>query len=397
MMFFFKGIHIVMEGFSSNYSTTSSSIATDSSEDEDQQPHIDMSFAKGFMTVVYIVVCLVGTPGNLWIIYKLFRAKLWSGASVQLTVSQRSRIYIFALACSDMFLLLTLPATASYNYHGTWIFGSAACYIIRSIEIFAKLFSVILLTVMSLERYVIVCTRYRHVYRAWMSLVPLGVGTIFGVLVPTIFHFLYLQHFAVPFPDSDVTWVCLPIMANDIFNTFAQYTFVVGFIIPFAIMTACYILLVRHVKTKYKMRRAQQTTTLAKPGKEPRYMSEVKKSIWRIAVFHFVCWAPFWGFTMLPNYIYQIDQFLHGESEEEESGGESILYVFILFDSNHYIIYSLVYCRLVSNCLPYINAAGNWVLYALLNVDVRKHIYNQPKKKRKFTLKFNPVNTSSNC
>ncbi|CAL2040262.1 unnamed protein product [Caenorhabditis brenneri] len=370
-----------MEGFSSNFTTTSS-ISNESSEDEDQQPHVDMSFAKGFMTVVYIVVCLVGTPGNLWIIYKLFRAKLWSGASVQLTVSQRSRIYIFALACSDMFLLLTLPATASYNYHGTWIFGSAACYVIRSIEIFAKLFSVILLTVMSLERYVIVCTRLRHIYRAWMSLVPLAVGTVFGVIVPTIFHYLYLQHFSVPFPDSDVTWVCLPIMSNDIFNTFAQYTFVVGFIIPFAIMTGCYIMLVHHVKRKYKLRRAQQTTTLAKSGKEPRYMSEVRKSIWRIAVFHFVCWAPFWGFTMLPNYIYQIDQFLHGESAEEESGGESIL---------------LVYCRLVSNCLPYINAAGNWVLYALLNVDVRKHIYNQPKKKRKFTLKFNPVNTSSNC
>lgn len=38
-------------------------------------PDVDMSFAKGFMTVVYIAVCLVGTPGNLWIIYKLFRAK----------------------------------------------------------------------------------------------------------------------------------------------------------------------------------------------------------------------------------------------------------------------------------------------------------------------------------
>uniref|UniRef100_A0A8R1DKY9 G_PROTEIN_RECEP_F1_2 domain-containing protein n=1 Tax=Caenorhabditis japonica TaxID=281687 RepID=A0A8R1DKY9_CAEJA len=325
-----------------------------------------MSSAKDFMTVVYIVVCLVGTPGNFWIIYKLFRAKLWSGASVQLTVSQRSRIYIFALACSDMILLLTLPASASYNYHGTWIFGSIPCYTIRSIEFFAKLFSVVLLTVMSLERYIIVCTRLRHLYRAWMSLVPLAVGTVFGVLVPTIFHFLYLEHFSVTFPPSDVTWVCLPMMSNDVFNTFAQYTFVVGFIIPFAIMTACYVMLVRHVKRKYKRRRA---ATMAQPGKEPRYMSEVRKSIWRIAAFHFVCWAPFWSFTMLPNFI--------GDGGEESK--------------------SLIYCRLVSNCLPYINAAGNWILYALLNVDVRKHIYNQPKKKRKFMLKFNPVNTSSMC
>ncbi|CAD6196529.1 unnamed protein product [Caenorhabditis auriculariae] len=350
----------------------------------------DMTFAKGFMTIVYMIVFVIGTPGNIWIIYKLLRTGLWSKTGGQLTVSQRSRIYIFALACSDQILLLTLPATSSYNYYGTWKFGSLACYSIRSVEIFAKLFSVVLLTVMSLERYIIVCTKLRHIYQAWMSLVPLALGTLFGVVLPTTIHFCYLQHFRFDMFGEEVdvpaeepeTWLCLPNMTDRIFNAFAQYTFLVGFIVPFVIMTICYILLVRHVKRKYKLRRALSPAASAKSSKEPRYMSEVRKSIWRIAVFHFVCWAPFWGFTMLPHYISWWAP-TSPEAPSTAAPTES--------DMNDMVEpLWFVYCRLFANCLPYINAAGNWVLYALLNVDVRKHIYNQPKKKRRFTIKFKP-------
>ncbi|CAI5448601.1 unnamed protein product [Caenorhabditis angaria] len=353
-----------------------------------------MMVAKTFMTVAYMIVFLIGTPGNIWIIYKLSRAKLWNTSSVQLTVSQRSRIYIFALACSDLILLLTLPPSTSYNYYGKWIFGEVACYANRSLEMFAKLFSVILLTVMSVERYIVVCTRLRHFYRAWMSLVPLIFGIIFGVITPTTIHFFYLSYIQARsfgnitegMPEETLnSWYCLPLMPDYIFNAFAQYTFFVGFVIPFVIMTICYILLVRHVKAKYKIRKAQTTQKSGKT-KEPRYMSEVRKSVWRIAVFHFVCWAPFWGFTMLPNYIHYIMQIIGPGKDLDnysENGVEMESQVF-------------VYIRLFANCLPYVNAAGNWVLYALLNVDIRKHIYSsQPKKKqRKFSIKFNAIPTN---
>ena len=64
------------------------------------------------------------SPWYDWV--KYFR--LWSSSAAHLTVSQRSRIYICLLACSDLLLLLTLPFTASYNFKGTWIFGEIVSY-----------------------------------------------------------------------------------------------------------------------------------------------------------------------------------------------------------------------------------------------------------------------------
>uniref|UniRef100_A0A7I4YMS1 G_PROTEIN_RECEP_F1_2 domain-containing protein n=1 Tax=Haemonchus contortus TaxID=6289 RepID=A0A7I4YMS1_HAECO len=333
----------------------------DSSESSSSSEVSDMHYAKGVMTIVYIAVFIIGTPGNLWIIFKLIQARLLSKVTVGLTISQRSRIYIFALACSDLVLLLTLPLTASYNYKGTWIFGEFMCYAHLTIEIVAKLFSIVLLTVMSLERYFIVCTRLRTACDSWMTTVPLVVGTLFCVVVPSTFHFFHIIHHQFTIPGMEHITVCIPNMDDHVFNMYAQYTFVVGFVVPFFLVTVCYILLVRHVRAKFKNRKVAVSST--KTLREPRYMHEMRKSIWRIAVFHFVCWAPFWAFAIVPHYIAQ----LWGHAFLERLPGWYI------------------YCRLFANCLPYINAAGNWILYAVLNNDVRKHIYSRPHQRFLFT------------
>ena len=46
-----------------------------SSDAEFNSAASDMNMLKGVMTIIYIIVFVIGTPGNLWIIYKLVRAK----------------------------------------------------------------------------------------------------------------------------------------------------------------------------------------------------------------------------------------------------------------------------------------------------------------------------------
>ena len=99
---------------------------------------------------------------------------------------------------------------------------------------------------------------------------------------------------------------------------FINYTFMCGFAVPLMVMAVCYFMLVRHVRRRFQERKGKRISSLSKLKhmngvlgfntsqiQRPRYMCELTKSIWRIAIFHFTCWAPFWFFTVSP-YVAQL-------------------------------------------------------------------------------------------
>ncbi|GMT24846.1 hypothetical protein PFISCL1PPCAC_16143, partial [Pristionchus fissidentatus] len=303
------------------------------------------------ITIAYCITFVVGVAGNGWVVYNLLRTRPWSEGGV--TPSQRSRTYILVLALSDLLLLLTLPKSIVFFNTGDWMFGSIMCHISLAVEIFSKLFSVLILTVMSLERYFIVCTRWRHSVSHGLLYIPLSVALLLSVILPMAVQIHYTL--LVDLSDTQTGEshrVCVNAMPDTVFTTFVTYTFIMGFAAPLAVMTMCYILLVKHVRSKFRQRTSKDAIA-SKMVREPRYMSEMRKSIWRVAIYHFICWGPFWLFT--------------------------ICTMMRMYEAPTW----LVYARLVANILPYINAAGNWILYAVLNYDVRKHIYSGNAKNRK--------------
>ncbi|KAF8373187.1 npr-27 [Pristionchus pacificus] len=303
------------------------------------------------ITIAYSITFIFGVAGNGWVVFNLLRTRPWQEGGV--TPSQRSRTYILVLALSDLLLLLTLPKTITFINTGDWMFGSIMCHISLAMEIFTKLFSVLILTAMSLERYFIVCTRWRHSVSHGLLYIPLSIALFFCVIIPMAVQIHYTQ---LIYLQDDMTGivhrVCANAMPDFMFTPFVTYTFIMGFAAPLAIMALCYIFLVRHVRAKFR-KRTNNDVMACKMVREPRYMNEMRKSIWRIAIYHFICWGPFWLFT--------ISTML--------KGGEAPAW--------------LTYARLVANILPYVNAAGNWILYAVLNYDVRKHIYSGNSKNRR--------------
>ncbi|RCN53317.1 hypothetical protein ANCCAN_00379 [Ancylostoma caninum] len=86
---------------------------------------------------------------------------------------------------------------------------------------------------------------------SWMTTVPLPVGTLFCVLVPSTFHFFPIIHHTFTILGRDHITVCIPNMDDHVFIMYyAQYTFVFGIVIPFFLMAVCYILLVWHSRSK---------------------------------------------------------------------------------------------------------------------------------------------------
>lgn len=121
--------------------------------------------------------------------------------------------------------------------------------------------SVVLLTTMSFERYLIVCTRWNYAsFPARISQISLIIGAVFGVLLPSIPQFIYTSLYEIPMEGQEGhltnRTVCLQVITPErrINFYYANYTFVCSFVIPLFIMILCYSCLVRHVRRKFHQR-----------------------------------------------------------------------------------------------------------------------------------------------
>ncbi|CAD5226786.1 unnamed protein product [Bursaphelenchus xylophilus] len=315
---------------------------------------------------IYILTFAFGTAGNLWVMVSMVRSRVCHIPSQRpCSPRERSRVFIFFLAVADFIVLLTIPFSLSQNLQVDWPFGSVLCRLHAAIDYSGKFFSVVILMSMSIERYLIVCTRWRYVTSPKVIMtIPLVMGVLFSVIVPIIPQVIYTRLLTVVMEGRDHR-VCYQSIPTQLSPMYTSYTFAVGFAIPLCVMTICYIQLVQHVRKKFRERKQSRTSS-----QRPKYMCELTRSICRIAVFHFSCWAPFWFFNMAPIIT------------------ESLEWNVLLEGKTWFEI-----GKLFANMLPYINSAGNCILYAFLNRDIRKHIIWRPSSSNGRTITALPSET----
>ncbi|KAI6234612.1 Npr-27 [Aphelenchoides fujianensis] len=317
-----------------------------------------------FVVVIYCCAFIFGTLGNLFVMVQMIRRKLCFPANHrQATPRERSRVFIFILAVTDFAVLATIPLSLAQILDVQWIFGSFLCKFHAAVDLSGKFFSVVILTSMSCERFLVVCTRFRYTSTPTRLMVlPLGFGILFAVIIPIVPQILYTNLYEIRLEEEGVNFtqrVCLHYMPLHLVPIYVQYTFLTGFLLPFVIMAVCYVLLVRHVRQKYRERTAvNRSPHSSLRGNRPKYMNGLTRSIIRIAIFHFSCWAPFWIFSLMPVFADAFGLHFNPQADWFQSG------------------------KLLSNLLPYINSAGNSILYAWLNKDIRKHLWRPNSRLR---------------
>ncbi|KAK6028091.1 hypothetical protein OSTOST_05871, partial [Ostertagia ostertagi] len=263
------------------------------------------AYAKGVMTIVYIAVFLIGTPGNLWIIFKLIQARLLSTATIGLSISQRSRIYIFALACSDLVLLLTLPLTASYNYKGNldlW-----RIYVLRSFDDRNCCQTLLNRSAYGDEPRAIFYSMHKAENSMRFVDDQCPVGGRHVVLCGSAVYFPLFSHHPPSIHHSrDGTHNCLYTKYGRSCVQYVRPIHICRRICGTILSDDCLLHTACSPCESEIQKQKRCGEVQRKPLREPRYMLEMRKSIWRIAVFHFVCWAPFWAFAIVPHYIAQL-------------------------------------------------------------------------------------------
>ncbi|XP_069766255.1 chemokine XC receptor 1-like [Narcine bancroftii] len=283
-------------------------------------------FGGVFTQVFYSLIFLLSLTGNilvLWILMKYEKLK---------TVTD---IFILNLVTSDLLFSCSLPFWAVNHAHG-WIFGKAMCKIMSSIFFIGYYSGIMLLTLITRDRY----------FAVVHALSAVRIRKVcYGVVACLVVWFINILA-TVPeiiYSDSVHNWdqriscgSIFPQENHQIWQLVECYQQnILFFLIPFVIFVYCYCRILNTV-VKYRARKKFKTV----------------KVIFCIVVGFFICWTPYNVFIFLLS-LYDL----------------KLLAVTSCDISSHHVI-ALFVCRNLS----YFHCCLNPFLYALVGTKFRTHL-----------------------
>ncbi|XP_032817659.1 neuropeptides B/W receptor type 1-like [Petromyzon marinus] len=229
------------------------------------------------MPIIYSIICAIGLTGNSAVIYVVLKGP---------KMKTVTNVFILNLAIADELFTLVLPINIANHLLLNWPFGEVMCKLIIAIDQFNMFTSIFFLTVMSIDRYLVVVATVRsqklsrRTYRAaktvslcvWM-LVTLIVLP-FAVFATTYTDELHRTSCGLDFPKPEKFWL----------KASRLYALLLGFVIPVSTICALYSTMLYRLRS---MRLNSHAQALDKAKKRVTVMVFVV-----IAVCLF-CWTPY--------------------------------------------------------------------------------------------------------
>ncbi|TSK19969.1 Relaxin-3 receptor 1 [Bagarius yarrelli] len=303
--------------------TANSSISFGSLEDIDVSADGSL-ILRCFISVTYAVVCAAGLVGNLFVLV-FIRAR-------QARRNSETNVFVLHLAVTDFQFALTLPfwaADAALDF--SWPFGDIMCKLVLSATVMNMYAGVFFLTAMSVAR-----------YRCMVSALKESTGARSSVKLVALVMWLLATAATVPTSIfSTVNEVageklCLLRFPNGQrwLAVYHLQKILLAFVIPMAIVSISYLLLLRLVRRRSLKSR-------------PR----VTRSVAVVVLSFFLCWMPnhavtLWGVLVKLNAV--------------------------RWDQAYYVVHTYVFPLTV--CLAHANSCLNPVIYCLTRREFRRKL-----------------------
>ncbi|KAF7222005.1 leukotriene B4 receptor 2b [Nothobranchius furzeri] len=221
-------------------STSLSFLTEPTTSPVEEESAVSNDYSTTVGALILSLVFLLGLPGNLFVIW-----------SIMGCIRKRSvtAILILNLACADGFLMALTIFFIIYLGKRTWIFGNGMCKIMFYLCNANMYASIFLITLMSMHRMVAVVHPHKlhMITRAIMKRVILCMWVLVMVIsVPSlVFRDVIIKHDKM----NKTVDVCMPNHTKPSHARF-QYTLetVSAFIIPYAIIIFCYVLILRRLR-----------------------------------------------------------------------------------------------------------------------------------------------------
>lgn len=226
------------------------------------------------MAVLYLLVCVVGLAGNALVMVAVLKLD---------KLSSSTTVYIFNLALADGLFMVGLPFIASQNFQNRWTLGDTACKVVMILDGINQFTSVFCLTAMSIDRYMALANPLR--FARWRT--PRCAKVVSALL--WLFSLLTILPMALRFSAN--RGLCIPDIVSDTWWLgILSYTFVMGFALPFVVMTASYTALLLTL-------RSQRLKSTSPTHKSQKVEQQVTRMVIAVVVVFGTCWLPFYTFN----------------------------------------------------------------------------------------------------
>ncbi|KAL2087105.1 hypothetical protein ACEWY4_018164 [Coilia grayii] len=225
------------------------------------------------------MICFLGVVGNCIVIYTITKK---TKCRAKQTVPD---IFILNLSIADLLFLLGMPFLIHQLLgDGSWCFGAPMCTMITALDSNSQTVSTYILTVMTLDRYLVTVHPFRFNHVRTPCVAGAAVGAVWGLSLLSITPVLMYSGL-MPLPGDLVGCaLLLPNPASDIY-WFTLYQFVLAFALPLVVICVGFFKILQHVAT-------------AVAPLPPRSLRLRTKRVTRMAVAiclaFFVCWAPYY-------------------------------------------------------------------------------------------------------
>ncbi|XP_053327837.1 C5a anaphylatoxin chemotactic receptor 1-like [Spea bombifrons] len=223
---------------------------------------------KWVALLIYIAVFCLGVPGNALVVWM-------TAFEMKRTVNT---VWFLNLAIADLACCLVVPfSIMEIALYGRWPLGLFLCKCLPSVLLVNMYASVLLLTVISIDRCALVikpvwCQNKRTVKKAYLACLVVWLFAFLWSSPSFIFRQTVKRFDAI---KCSMQYSLLGAHQQKTENIIAIFRFLIGFIIPFLVITISYSILVSKVSGRFSQ------------------SSKTMKVVLVVIIGFFVCWFPY--------------------------------------------------------------------------------------------------------
>uniref|UniRef100_A0A183FY02 G_PROTEIN_RECEP_F1_2 domain-containing protein n=1 Tax=Heligmosomoides polygyrus TaxID=6339 RepID=A0A183FY02_HELPZ len=326
------------------------------------QPAMDVGLNIIVLIVLYSTLAVTGLLGNIWVLITVSSQLLGCcsssthrGRAVKPNTQSSAYIYLLLLSVVDLVSLIPVPMLVADLQENEFIFGIALCKLLWFSEGTNKTLSPMILTALSIDRYIAVCKPAL----IWMRQTKFAVFVVSICIMASLLFITPITAHAKIADMEDFNGMVYRKCTLDENLWFDLVHTLTCYVVPLVLIFSVYIVILAKLFRHTRYSTVGRKTSIS--------LSRVVKCSVMVVAFYFICWTPYWTMRIqaLANEAEKTVVAASGnETFEELPDGEMI-------DEEMATPVNGIFIMYLMHSLPYAQSAFNWLFYAFLNRNLR--------------------------